>query len=64
MIRDILQSINGIEIFPVVALMLFFIVFTAIIVWTVLLDKEHINKMKQLPLESTHPGEHEKHIDL
>ncbi len=64
MIHDILQSISGIEIFPIIALILFFIIFLAVIIWTVLLDKEHIDKMKYLPLESTYPGNIEKHIDL
>lgn len=49
--KDILNSINGVEIFPIIALIIFFIVFISIIIWVMKLDKSRIEKMSLLPLE-------------
>jgi len=52
MIRDILQSIPGIEIFPVIGLILFVLVFAGVIYWTFFkLSKKHAEEMGRLPLE-------------
>ena len=39
MYMDILRAIAGIEIFPVVSLLLFVTVFTVVLVWTLRLDR-------------------------
>jgi cytochrome c oxidase cbb3-type subunit 3 len=49
--KDILNSIYGVEIFPIIALIIFFIVFISIIIWVMKLDKSRIEKMSLLPLE-------------
>ena len=51
MISDLLRSIPGLEIFPVIALFLFVAVFALIILWVVKLDKRTVNKMANLPLD-------------
>lgn len=51
MISDLLRSIPGLEIFPVIALCLFVAVFALIILWVVKLDKRTVNKMASLPLD-------------
>ena len=53
MYKDILNSINGVEIFPIIALIIFFIVFISMIIWVIKLDKTRIKKMSLLPLEDT-----------
>ncbi len=52
MIRDILSSIDGIEIYPVVGLVIFVLFFAACIVWVVKIDRSYIDKMRHLPLKS------------
>ena len=52
MIRDLLNSISGIEIWPILAFFIFVALFAGVIVWTIRLDKRMINRMKELPLDS------------
>jgi len=52
MIRDLLNSITGIEIWPILAFFIFVALFVSVVVWTIRLDKRVINRMKELPLDS------------
>lgn len=52
MIRKYLESIAGVEIYPVISLLIFFIFFTALITYVTKSRKEHIDKLSRLPLES------------
>ena len=53
MYKEILQSIAGIEVFPVISLILFVIVFTAVIVSVVRMDSTRANKLAALPLDES-----------
>jgi cytochrome c oxidase cbb3-type subunit 3 len=52
MISKYLSSIDGISIFPVIGLIVFFGLFIFIIVRTVRMDKKFITQMGNLPLEN------------
>lgn len=52
MYTEILRSITGIEIFPVIALLLFVTVFTAAIVRAMRMDRGRVEHLSSLPLES------------
>lgn len=52
MIKEILNSISGVAIWPIMALFVFLALFIAVIVWAARLDKKFIKKMEQLPLET------------
>ena len=52
MIRNYLQSIEGVEIYPLISLLVFVIFFVVILVWMLKVDKNYINKMEKLPLDS------------
>lgn len=52
MIKEILQSIEGIEIYPIISLLIFFLFFIGMGIWLLKMDKSQINKMKQLPLNN------------
>ena len=52
MIRNLLQSIEGVEIYPLISLLVFIIFFVVILVWMFKIDKNYIKEMEQLPLES------------
>ena len=51
MINLILQAIEGIEIYSVISLVLFFAFFMGVIVRAFRLDKAYREKMKRMPLE-------------
>jgi cbb3-type cytochrome oxidase subunit 3 len=52
MIRNLLQSIEGVEIYPLISLVVFIIFFMVILVWMFRIDKNYIKEMEQLPLDS------------
>lgn len=53
MIRNYLQAIEGVEIYPLISLIVFVIFFVVILIWMLKMDKNYIDEMKQLPLNPT-----------
>lgn len=51
MIRDVLQSVDGISLYPIISLIIFVLFFIVMVIWMIRVDKNYINKMKNLPLE-------------
>ncbi|MDP2365785.1 MAG: cbb3-type cytochrome c oxidase subunit 3 [Ignavibacteria bacterium] len=49
--QEILQSIDGVSIYPVISLIVFVLFFVIILVWMLKVDKNYIKKMENLPLE-------------
>ncbi len=54
------EQISGIEIFPIISLLLFFAVFIFMIIRVIYLKKSYVNKMSSLPLESNNKEDYEK----
>ncbi len=52
-VKHNMDSIIGIEIYPVISLLIFFIFFIALYVWVYTYKKETINEMSNLPLEES-----------
>jgi cytochrome c oxidase cbb3-type subunit IV len=52
MIRNYLQSIEGVEIYPLFSLIVFVLFFIVMLVWMLKIDKNYIKEMEQLPLET------------
>lgn len=50
MYKEILQSIEGVEIYPIISLIVFVVFFIVVTIWLIRMDKNYINEMKQLPL--------------
>jgi|UniRef100_A0A832G816 hypothetical protein len=50
MYKEILQSIEGVEIYPIISLIVFVVFFVVVTIWLIKMDKNYINEMKQLPL--------------
>ena len=48
-----LQSIEGVGIFPLISLLIFFIFFSLLVVWALKVKDEHINEMKNIPFDNT-----------
>lgn len=51
MIRNVLQAISGIEIYPVISLLIFFTLFISVLIWFFKVDKAHLRWMEALPLD-------------
>ena len=51
MIRELLQSVEGISVYPIISLIVFVLFFVIILVWMLKVDKNYIKKMENLPFE-------------
>jgi cytochrome c oxidase cbb3-type subunit 4 len=51
MYKNVLQSIENIEIWPLISFVIFFVFFVCLLLWTFTTDKKFIDKMKGLPIE-------------
>ena len=49
--KQVLQSIAGVDIYPVISLIIFFVFFLLVLGWIFTLNKSYITKMENLPLE-------------
>ncbi|MCH6200365.1 cbb3-type cytochrome c oxidase subunit 3 [Aquiflexum sp. LQ15W] len=47
--KDILSSIENIEIYPIISLLIFVIFFIGMFIWVISVDKKYINHMKEMP---------------
>ena len=58
MFQYLFDSIAGVEIFPIISLILFFTLFIGIVFWAICADKDYLKKMEELPLDvSNNDGE-------
>ena len=55
-IKHHMETIAGIEIFPLISFVIFFLFFLGLLIWVFRTDKEHIRKMAEMPLGDTSPG--------
>jgi cytochrome c oxidase cbb3-type subunit IV len=51
MYKEILQTITGIHVFPVISLILFIIVFGSVLVSVARMDKHRADRLASLPLD-------------
>jgi len=51
MVKNVVEAIEGIGIWGVVSLMIFFLFFVTVTIWAIRADKNHIQHMKRLPLD-------------
>ena len=64
MIEHVLHDLNGIEIFGIASVCLFFVFFSGMLIWASRLKKSYLVSMQELPLDggekpSNHPATHE-----
>jgi hypothetical protein len=53
MISEYLSRLEGIEIYPVISLVIFSTLFIVTIIWVLKLDKKYIARMENIPLDVT-----------
>jgi len=51
-VKHHMETIAGIEIFPLISLIIFFLFFVALIIYVVKADKNRFQEISRLPLES------------
>ncbi len=51
-VKNHLESITGIEIYPIISLSIFFTFFMLLFWWVFTAKKEYINKVSDLPLDN------------
>lgn len=51
MYKEVLRTIAGIEVFPLLSLFVFLAVFVVMLVWVVSLDQARLSRYANLPLE-------------
>lgn len=51
MYKEILRSIDNIEIYPILSLVIFLLFFVGMFIWVVKTPKTHIEHMEALPLD-------------
>ncbi|GAB3221723.1 cbb3-type cytochrome c oxidase subunit 3 [Algoriphagus aestuariicola] len=51
MYKEILRSIENIEIYPIISLIIFLLFFVGVFIWVVRTPHEHIKHMENLPLD-------------
>lgn len=51
-IKQNMDTINGVEIYPIISLLIFFFFFVALYIWTYTYKKEKINEMSHIPFEN------------
>lgn len=56
MFKDVLQSIEGVEIYTIIAMIIFILFFIGMIIWLFKVDKKYINEMSELPLDNENNG--------
>lgn len=50
-IKHNMETIIGIEIFPLIAFLIFFIFFTGLLIYVWKMNKSHVDAMGQMPLD-------------
>lgn len=51
-VKNYMESITGIEIYPIISLVIFFIFFVVLFWWVFTAKKEYINTVSNLPLDN------------
>ncbi|WP_299365611.1 CcoQ/FixQ family Cbb3-type cytochrome c oxidase assembly chaperone [Winogradskyella sp.] len=50
-VKNHMESITGIEIYPIISLLIFFIFFVGLFYWVITAKKEYITTVSNLPLD-------------
>ncbi len=55
-----LNSIDGVEIFPIISLIIFLLFFTVMLIWVLRINKNEAKQMSQLPLQDNDKNDIDK----
>ncbi|HAX15777.1 cbb3-type cytochrome c oxidase subunit 3 [Leeuwenhoekiella palythoae] len=57
-VKQNLENIDGVSIYPIISLLIFFLFFVALFIWVFTAKKEHINEVSNIPLDEQLKSEH------
>lgn len=60
MFKHYFEIIDGIDIYPIISLLIFFIFFVLLFIWVIRVDKQYIKDMEELPLDRTQSNQQEQ----
>ncbi|WP_209331596.1 cbb3-type cytochrome c oxidase subunit 3 [Lunatimonas salinarum] len=55
--KEILRSIENIEIYPIISLLIFVLFFVGMFIWVIRVDKAYVNEMKSMPFNDKSKNE-------
>jgi len=55
MYKNVLQSIENIQVWPVISFVIFFLFFLCLLWWVFTADKNYIESMRSLPMDDSSP---------
>ena len=50
-VKGNLENIDGVEIYPIISLLIFFVFFVALAIWVISARKQYIEEVSNIPLE-------------
>lgn len=53
--KETLSSIDGVSLFPIIAIVLFMVIFGLIVLYALRMDKNRVNEMASMPLAEDEP---------
>ncbi len=56
-VKNHMESITDIEIYPILSLLIFFLFFVALFWWVITAKKEYLQKVSNIPLENQEQNE-------
>jgi cytochrome c oxidase cbb3-type subunit IV len=56
MYKDVLSRMEGVDLFPLIALVIFFTFFVLLIAWVVSLNRSYVDSMANMPLDEEKPS--------
>ena len=62
--KEVLSSIDGVSIFPVIAIIIFFIFFAILLIYVVRMDKKKIDEMASMPIDQVSTPKYYSKISL
>lgn len=63
MYKKILENITGIEIYPEISLIIFFVFFLLVLGWVFTLNKNYIKRMENIPLDDAPVKDNENNLN-
>lgn len=60
MFKHYFEQIQGIEIWPIISLTIFFSFFICLIIWVIKADHSYIQKMKEMPIDGKSETENQR----
>ncbi len=62
--KEVISSIDGVSIFPVIAILVFFVFFVILVVYVIRMDKNKIDEMASLPIDNENPPKYYSKISF